>query len=236
MNRNNKNHFQEILGEEWLWPMVGDVIDTLVDQQLLMEEKTEEQKRMEKYIIENILKSDEEQEDLLPFGPSNLSTSHASVFSSNSTSPPITTTTRYLASSASNILYQPTTLSVMPSYSQPPPTSISLFRSFNPSMMPLPSTSGRVRRNSTRDHCAFCKRNGEIATIYTSHHLFDQQGRVECPQLRVLVCELCGATGDDAHTRNYCPSNAQASRVALPTLLKSTPRQSDGRWRRRGGR
>ena len=71
----------------------------------------------------------------------------------------------------------------------------------------------------------------EIHTIYTSHRLTDSQGRLECPHLRKLVCTLCGATGDQAHTRNYCPSNTEPSRVALPTLLKSTPRQSDGRWR-----
>jgi len=239
MDRKNNNRYQEICGEEWLWPMVEDVIDTLVEQQVIevvMDEKTEEQVRMEKYIVENILESDDVEEDLLPFDllSSPLPTSHASFLSSHSTSSPTTITTRYQVSSSSNIIFQPTTLT-MSSYCQPPPPTASLFRSFNPSNMPLPS-SGRVRRNSTRDYCGFCKRNGEIASIYTSHHLFDQQGRVECPQLRVLVCELCGATGDNAHTRNYCPSNTEASRVALPTLLKSTPRQSDGRWRRRGGR
>jgi len=109
-------------------------------------------------------------------------------------------------------------------------SSQSLFRNFTPSTLPLP-TSSRHRKSQ----CGFCKKNGESVAIYGNHRLTDSQGRVECPQLRDLVCEICGATGDTAHTWSYCPSNTRAT-TPLPTLLRATPRQSDGKWRRRGGR
>ena len=38
-----------------------------------------------------------------------------------------------------------------------------------------------------------------------SHELKDASGKVTCPQLRKYRCPGCGSTGDDAHTRSYCP-------------------------------
>merc|ERR1712129_15215 len=269
--------------------------NSMLDQQLgelVNEEKTEEQVRMEKYIVENVLDSDESQNgnsssssysDLFsqyrapantpksPTYPSTSTTSFAQSGAVFSFPPPVRSAQTMLQSSRvySSYGFQPSPNQEMNhqmpvrmfslpaghsspisipalssssyyapiSRSQSSPPSPSLFRTFNPSSLPLPSASSRVRRNSrSSDQCGFCKRNGEIPEIYQAHRLSDSQGRVLCPQLRVLVCDLCGATGDTAHTRNYCPSNLQASRVALPTLLKSTPRQSDGRWRRRGGK
>lgn len=60
-------------------------------------------------------------------------------------------------------------------------------------------------RQQTEDCCRFCKRNGETLEVRSSHVLHDSSGRVTCPFLRGYVCELCGATGDKAHTRSYCP-------------------------------
>lgn len=54
--------------------------------------------------------------------------------------------------------------------------------------------------------CGFCKRNKEPESVYTSHQLRDPNGQVTCPQLFKYRCELCGATGAEAHTRSYCPS------------------------------
>ena len=63
--------------------------------------------------------------------------------------------------------------------------------------------------------CGFCRRNGEMSKIYKTHSLKDEEGIITCPFLRKHVCELCGATGDQAHTRSYCPL-AQLGRSVNP--------------------
>ena len=63
MDHQNINN-QDIWGEEWQWPVVGDVTNSMLAQQAeecLLEEKTKEEIRMEKFIVENILDSDESQ-------------------------------------------------------------------------------------------------------------------------------------------------------------------------------
>ncbi|XP_058239625.1 nanos homolog 1 [Hemibagrus wyckioides] len=75
-----------------------------------------------------------------------------------------------------------------------------------------PGTSGSngqsLGQNLERSVCGFCKQNGESAEIYTTHRLKARNGRVLCPVLRNYVCPICGATGDTAHTRHYCPARA----------------------------
>lgn len=59
---------------------------------------------------------------------------------------------------------------------------------------------------ATQNFCGFCKRNKEPEQVYRSHPLKDHNGQVTCPQLFKYRCELCGATGPEAHTRSYCPT------------------------------
>ena len=107
----------------------------------------------------------------------------------------------------------------------------SLFRKFDPNNLPLSSNShGRTR--SRQPSCAFCKKNGESPSVWRSHKL-REGGKVTCPHLRRKVCQLCGATGDTAHTVTFCPLNTRA--LPVTSMLRHTARTSDGRARRTGG-
>lgn len=95
-----------------------------------------------------------------------------------------------------------------------------------------PGTSGSGERSpgsqgleqvAERSACGFCRQNGESAEVYTSHRLKARSGRVLCPVLRSYVCPTCGATGDTAHTRHYCPARA---------LAHKRPDVSGPRWAR----
>ncbi|XP_075244196.1 uncharacterized protein LOC142338365 [Convolutriloba macropyga] len=76
------------------------------------------------------------------------------------------------------------------------------------------NSSGRVppsvqlaRKLNAKRLCVFCKNNGEVESVYASHILKDDDGRVLCPILRAYTCPICGDSGDTAHTIKYCPQN-----------------------------
>lgn len=70
---------------------------------------------------------------------------------------------------------------------------------------PVSSLSDTSSNGSSSDYCRFCKQNGESPRVYRSHKLKTDDGKVICPILRNYTCPMCEATGDNAHTRRYCP-------------------------------
>ncbi|KAG7172593.1 Nanos 2-like [Homarus americanus] len=79
--------------------------------------------------------------------------------------------------------------------------------------------------------CSFCKKNDEEIEVYCSHSLRDTTGLLTCPVLRCYVCPKCGATGDNAHTLTYCPSQREitdksSSSKRVSSQLKKTKRNS----------
>lgn len=80
--------------------------------------------------------------------------------------------------------------------------------------------------------CQFCKNNGERESCYRSHPLKDDvTGLVTCPVLRKYVCDICGKTGDEAHTRRYCPENPNPSGPSVK-ILQTSNRNSAGKRRK----
>ncbi|VDK84163.1 unnamed protein product [Dibothriocephalus latus] len=79
-----------------------------------------------------------------------------------------------------------------------------------------------IRRldEATQAICVFCRNNHETFEIYSSHRVKDRDGRVTCPILRNIVCPICSATGDAAHTVRFCPQAViQKRTTVLPSAF-----------------
>lgn len=117
------------------------------------------------------------------------------------------------------------------------PRSNSLGGTMRPALVGQPGgPRGNPRRyngqrgGAGKRFCNFCKTNGEIAAVFQSHST-GPPGDVTCPNLFKHKCEVCGATGRNAHTRAYCPLRQNNDRP-LVLALKNTLRKSDGRLRK----
>lgn len=81
------------------------------------------------------------------------------------------------------------------------------------------STDTEVQTPKNNRKCSFCYKNGEVPQVYMGHVLKNANGSTICPILRKFVCALCGASGDTAHTKTYCPLYTQdfvSTNVEIP--------------------
>lgn len=76
-------------------------------------------------------------------------------------------------------------------------------------MSSVSSLSDTCSSSAASKFCGFCHKNGETMQIYHSHRLKSADGKVTCPILWSYTCPVCAATGDNAHTRRYCPQAGQ---------------------------
>ncbi|XP_069618592.1 nanos homolog 3 [Ranitomeya imitator] len=93
-----------------------------------------------------------------------------------------------------------------------------------PPMDPAPPEPGTTTTEPGVTPCSFCKHNGESASFYSAHSLKDHHGKVLCPVLRSYICPQCGATGNKAHTRRFCPYTSET----YTSVYHSTARSQNG--------
>lgn len=78
---------------------------------------------------------------------------------------------------------------------------------------------------SKHSHCAFCKKNGETPTYYTSHKLKDENDNITCPVLLEYTCPKCNIKG--SHTASYCNLDSTREKPASTPARKPLQVQSN---------
>ena len=87
----------------------------------------------------------------------------------------------------------------------------------------LPPSVQLARKLTAKSMCVFCKNNGEMESVFSSHVLKNEEGAIVCPILRAYTCPICGVSGDKAHTIKYCPQGNNESTIkALKQTRNST--------------
>ena len=108
------------------------------------------------------------------------------------------------------------------------PSSGSLVSSSSSASARLPPSVQLARKLTAKSMCVFCKNNGEMESVYSSHVLKNEEGAIVCPILRAYTCPICGVSGDNAHTIKYCPQGNNESTIkALKQTRNSTARRSN---------
>ncbi|EEZ99428.2 nanos, partial [Tribolium castaneum] len=98
---------------------------------------------------------------------------------------------------------------------QPPPPSPSFYQN-QPIKFQNQQFSQDVENYQRPKICTLCWKNCETPEVFQSHTVKAEDGRVTCPILRRHICDICGATGDYAHTRRHCPNFVQNEEVIRP--------------------
>ncbi len=79
---------------------------------------------------------------------------------------------------------------------------------------PLPASQPASQStNRTKMFCKVCKDAKKSESVYTSHSVRDETGKVVCPTLLSQECKYCKEKG---HTPKYCPKPKLVEEVGNP--------------------
>ena len=76
--------------------------------------------------------------------------------------------------------------------------------------------------------CTFCRSNDETEAVYRSHSLKDANDKITCPILLHYSCPECGASGENSHTRKYCPVLQKRVRLQMLNRLVTLSNKENG--------
>ncbi|CAD5213472.1 unnamed protein product [Bursaphelenchus xylophilus] len=68
--------------------------------------------------------------------------------------------------------------------------------------------------------CSLCRSLKKPASVYSSHVLRERDLKTKCPELQKKQCEVCKATGENAHVSYFCPQVGDKEFKLQKTALK----------------